>query len=83
MERARYNTEPYSNQSPPPNNNVKPSNFWGSHHSGNSCFLFVNTTELSFYHCTCHYVGNQCPESYNTALVGRMYPVGEQDDRGL
>ena len=30
MEWARYNTELYSNQSPPLNN-VKPSNFWGSH----------------------------------------------------
>ena len=32
MERARYNTGPYSNQSPPLKYNVKPSNFWGSHH---------------------------------------------------
>ena len=32
MEKARYNTELYSNLSEPLNN-VKPSNFWGSHHS--------------------------------------------------
>ena len=31
MERARYNTELYSNPGPLLNN-VKPSNFWGSHH---------------------------------------------------
>ena len=31
MEKARYNTELYSNLSEPLNN-VKPSNFWGSHH---------------------------------------------------
>ena len=30
MEKARYNTELYSNLSEPLNN-VKPSNFWGSH----------------------------------------------------
>ena len=41
MERARYNTEPYSNQSPPHNNNVKPSNFWGSHHSGDKIFDYL------------------------------------------
>ena len=32
MEKARYNTELYSNLRVPLNN-VKPSNFWGSHHS--------------------------------------------------
>ena len=32
MEKARYNTELYSNLSEPLNN-VKPSNFWGSHHN--------------------------------------------------
>ncbi len=31
MERARYNTELCSNPGPLLNN-VKPSNFWGSHH---------------------------------------------------
>ena len=31
MEKARYNTELYSNLREPLNN-VKPSNFWGSHH---------------------------------------------------
>ena len=31
MEKARCNTELYSNLSEPLNN-VKPSNFWGSHH---------------------------------------------------
>ena len=30
MEKARYNTELYSNLRAP-RNNVKPSNFWGSH----------------------------------------------------
>ena len=30
MEKARYNTEPFPNLSQPLNN-VKPSNFWGSH----------------------------------------------------
>jgi len=39
MEKARYNTELYSNLSEPLNN-VKPSNFWGSHH---------NADEPSFY----------------------------------
>ena len=33
MEKARYNTELYSNLRVPLNN-VKPSNFWGSHQSG-------------------------------------------------
>ena len=32
MEKARYNTELYSNLRAP-RNNVKPSNFWGSHHT--------------------------------------------------
>ena len=41
MEKARYNTELYSNLRAPLNN-VKPSNFWGSHHSLVSLiFLFV------------------------------------------
>ena len=41
MEKARYNTEPFSNLSQPLNN-VKPSNFWGSHqeHSGGR-LLFI------------------------------------------
>ena len=37
MEKARYNTELYSNLSEPLNN-VKPSNFWGSHQNGVRCY---------------------------------------------
>ena len=39
MEKARYNTELYSNLSEPLNN-VKPSNFWGSHQKVSFCFFF-------------------------------------------
>ena len=38
MEKARYNTELYSNLRAPLNN-VKPSNFWGSHHKSERRFL--------------------------------------------
>ena len=41
MEKARYNTELYSNLSEPLNN-VKPSNFWGSHHFVESPSFFVH-----------------------------------------
>ena len=37
MEKARCNTELYSNLSEPLNN-VKPSNFWGSHHISQTFF---------------------------------------------
>ena len=37
MEKARYNTELYSNLRAPLNN-VKPSNFWGSHQFRGSAF---------------------------------------------
>ena len=37
MEKARCNTELYSNLRAPLNN-VKPSNFWGSHHNGSLFF---------------------------------------------
>ena len=40
MERARYNTELCSNPGPLLNN-VKPSNFWGSHHWGARGFCIV------------------------------------------
>ena len=40
MEKARCNTELYSNLRAPLNN-VKPSNFWGSHHFGDRLFLLV------------------------------------------
>ena len=40
MERARYNTELYSNPGPLLNN-VKPSNFWGSHHIKVPGFFFI------------------------------------------
>ena len=45
MEKARYNTELYSNLSEPLNN-VKPSNFWGSHHllKGPTLFYSVKAT---------------------------------------
>ena len=39
MERARYNTELYSNPGPLLNN-VKPSNFWGSHQFYADCSGF-------------------------------------------
>ena len=44
MEKARYNTELCSNLSQPLNN-VKPSNFLGSHHIGSSFFVLI----LIFY----------------------------------
>ena len=40
MEKARCNTELYSNLSEPLNN-VKPSNFWGSHHNQIRCRPFL------------------------------------------
>ena len=40
MEKARYNTELYSNLRAPLNN-VKPSNFWGSHHF-NVVLIYTN-----------------------------------------
>ena len=40
MEKARYNTELYSNLREPLNN-VKPSNFWGSHHFGHHLFFVL------------------------------------------
>ena len=40
MEKARYNTELYSNLKAPLNN-VKPSNFWGSHHTDQSFFCVI------------------------------------------
>ena len=40
MEKARYNTELCSNLSQPLNN-VKPSNFWGSHHSRGAFILSI------------------------------------------
>ena len=46
MEKARCNTELYSNLRGPLNN-VKPSNFWGSHHFGDGSFLFVATIKLA------------------------------------
>ena len=46
MEKARYNTELYSNLSEPLNN-VKPSNFWGSHHK--PLFLFYYREYINLY----------------------------------
>ena len=43
MEKARYNTEPFPNLSQPLNN-VKPSNFWGSHQSARSFEYFLSTS---------------------------------------
>ena len=43
MEKARCNTELYSNLSEPLNN-VKPSNFWGSHHVGVALFHIYPTS---------------------------------------
>ena len=40
MEKARYNTELYSNLRVPLNN-VKPSNFWGSHQIPVSPFILI------------------------------------------
>ena len=53
MERARYNTGPYSNQSPPLKYNVKPSNFWGSHQLALGPFLFSLVADDSFCRCCC------------------------------
>jgi len=44
MEKARYNTELYSNLSEPLNN-VKPSNFWGSHHFSGLFFIIVKSCQ--------------------------------------
>ncbi len=46
MEKARCNTELYSNLSEPLNN-VKPSNFWGSHHT--QAALYICTLEGKHY----------------------------------
>ena len=40
MEKARCNTELYSNLRGPLNN-VKPSNFWGSHHADQPLFIYI------------------------------------------
>ena len=40
MEKARCNTELYSNLRGPLNN-VKPSNFWGSHHFPPTTFVII------------------------------------------
>ena len=40
MEKARYNTELYSNIRVPLNN-VKPSNFWGAHQNVHPLILFI------------------------------------------
>ena len=39
MEKARYNTELYSNLRVPINN-VKPSNFWGAHQWCHPCVIY-------------------------------------------
>ena len=44
MEKARYNTELYSNLRAPLNN-VKPSNFWGSHQRVAVILLGLETAE--------------------------------------
>ena len=44
MEKARCNTELYSNLRAPLNN-VKPSNFWGSHHFGVGFFYMERELE--------------------------------------
>ena len=40
MEKARYNTELYSNLRVPLNN-VRPSNFWGAHQNVHPLILFI------------------------------------------
>ena len=49
MEKARNNTELYSNLSEPLNN-VKPSNFWGSHHLG-TALLFICCHNKIVHYC--------------------------------
>ena len=48
MEKARYNTELYSNLRAPLNN-VKPSNFWGSHQNSLENFIeeILNSNNLT------------------------------------
>ena len=46
MEKARYNTELYSNLSEPLNN-VKPSNFLGSHQIGERSFYLTSNNFIS------------------------------------
>ena len=46
MEKARYNTELYSNLSEPLNN-VKPSNFWGSHQKFEAFFIVIKPDYLT------------------------------------
>ncbi len=43
MEKARCNTELYSNLRTP-RNNVKPSNFWGSHQQDYLLIIYTKTT---------------------------------------
>ena len=45
MEKARYNTELYSSLRGPLNN-VKPSNFWGSHQYSEAFFLFKDSNHI-------------------------------------
>ena len=45
MEKARYNTELYSNLRGPLNN-VKPSNFWGSHQIVPPFFYLLNSAQI-------------------------------------
>ena len=46
MEKARYNTELYSNIRAPLNN-VKPPNFWESHHLLVAFFIFILPSETT------------------------------------
>ena len=46
--------------------------------------MFPLFSELSnsyslFNYCTGNNICNQCPESYNTSFVCRVYPVGKED----
>ena len=43
MEKARYNTELYSNLRVPINN-VKQSNFWGAHHTDGEPQIYADTS---------------------------------------
>ena len=56
MEKARCNTELYSNLSEPLNN-VKPSNFWGSHQKTSPFFTLDNFAEsIEIYIFACYIV---------------------------
>ncbi len=68
MERARYNTELYSNPGPLLNN-VKPSNFWGSHHISVGIYYLIYLVMMFFA-----MLANTNPAAAPISAPARMSP---------